>query len=382
MSFFREIDGINFLMEHRYRLKSKHPQRRNEISITLPLILINKNMPEKLLYYLGAGASAFALPISKSIKDEKTSQILVQGLADELINIDFDYLSSRLKDHDLAKKVVDLKGRFEDLALKANLFGDVDTYAKYLNLMSPGGHEIKELKQTISQFFAIKQLILNARDKRYLPWLVGIMQRKIFPENVKILSWNYDYQVQFASGQIGSFEDVKHENNSFTYSPSMLPYYPNIDPTFSDFHQLSLIHLNGIAGIAKMEWPKTGSAFQKSNINDYDSIFRFIINNDLNSSLHFAWENSGYHNKLMNHVKNMIYDTTIMVIIGYSFPFFNREFDKQIMTMLKGQNKFPKIYYQDPILDGKQLITQFGFKSNYEIVPIRNIDRFHIPFEY
>ena len=46
----------------------------------------------------------------------------------------------------------------------------------------------------------------------------------------------------------GPLENVDHQGNSFSYSPSWLLHYPNLDPTFSDFKYLSLIHLNGITG--------------------------------------------------------------------------------------------------------------------------------------
>ena len=85
----------------------------------------------------------------------------------------------------------------------------------------------------------------------------------------------------------------------------------------------------------------------------------------------------------MNHVLNMVDRTTIVVVIGYSFPFFNREIDKQIFEKLNHpESGIKKIYYQDSVLDGKQLIAQFGLRSSIDIVHIKNTDNFHIPFEY
>ncbi len=139
----------------------------------------------------------------------------------------------------------------------------MDTYAKFLHLTKPGGAELHELKKTVSAYFSIKQMLLNARDKRYLPWLVSVMQRKVFPENVNILSWNYDFQVELAATQIGEAEDIDHRGISFTYSPPMFSYYPNLDPTFDNQGLLSLIHLNGIAGFAKTASGQGTSIFQK-----------------------------------------------------------------------------------------------------------------------
>ncbi len=80
----------------------------------------------------------------------------------------------------------------------------------------------------------------------------------------------------------------------------------------------------------------------------------------------------------------MIKGTTILVVIGYSFPFFNREVDKKIINNIKKSgNLFKKIYYQDPIKDGQQLRSQFDIKAGHvEIVHIKDTTNFFVPFEY
>jgi len=337
-------------------------------------------MVEKILYFFGAGASAQALPLAKSV-GSKSSPPEIPGLAYDLKNINLNQLIVEESDKKYQHLIDNYQDKFNQLAIKADEFGDVDSYAKYLHLMHSGGQELQELKRTLSAYFSIKQMLLNARDKRYLPWLVSIMNRKIFPENVKILSWNYDFQVELASSKIGNLEDIDHRGTSFTYSPSMFSYYPNLDPTFSDYSSLSLIHLNGIAGFAKIDQLGNASIFQKK----YDGIeptLLFLNQNDLQSNLHFAWEKNNYHSSLMTHIKKMIDKTTILVVIGYSFPFFNREVDKEIFTELIRDGFFRKIYYQDPVLNGQQLRSQFSLPDYLEIVHIQNKDNFYIPFEY
>ncbi len=78
----------------------------------------------------------------------------------------------------------------------------------------------------------------------------------------------------------------------------------------------------------------------------------------------------------------MVEKTTIMVVIGYSFPFLNRDIDKLIFAELAKQGTLRKIYYQDPKLDGKELISKFSLQQFVDIVHIQNTDNFHIPFEY
>src|SRR5439155_18839387 len=125
----------------------------------------------------------------------------ITGLAYALQNLKFDDISPYLapdKNTDLLKTLIQ---KFKILARKTDEYSDVDTYAKYLNLMNPDGDDFQNLKQSLSQYFAIEQQILSAKDSRNVPWLVSIMDQKMFPDNVKILSWNYDYQVELAAAQ-------------------------------------------------------------------------------------------------------------------------------------------------------------------------------------
>jgi hypothetical protein len=186
-------------------------------------------MPEKILYILGAGASAQALPISRSVFASGKSGPLVPGLAHSMRNLDFNALHKTLPgDKTIDGFLKDFSKRLNALSSKADEFGDVDTYAKYLQILEPGGLRLQELKKTVSEFFVIKQVVERARDRRYLQWLVSIMDRKKFPENIKILCWNYDFQVQLTSTEFGDLEDVHHEGTSFTYGPSMIRHYQRL----------------------------------------------------------------------------------------------------------------------------------------------------------
>jgi hypothetical protein len=340
-------------------------------------------MAEKILYYLGAGASANALPLARTIHNSTLPpHKQVPGLAQELSRFDFDHVFKDVRNQEDRNFIEDLKVNFKTLSQKADEFGDVDTYAKYLHIMEPEGRDFIVLKQTVSQYFAMKQVLRNSRDSRYLPWLVSIMDRKRFPENVKILSWNYDFQVELAAAQIGSLEDINHEAQSFVYSPSMLSSFPNLDPTFSDFDDLSLIHLNGIAGFSKSKQIGSASIFQSQYSGSTEQKLSFIKNNDLSRHLHFVWEKNNYHNSILEYALKMAEDTSTLVIIGYSFPFFNRDVDKKVMNQLMNYGTLERIYFQDPFLTGEQLRAQFNLPSDLKIIHIKNVDNFHIPFEY
>jgi hypothetical protein len=340
-------------------------------------------MPEKILYILGAGASSQALPLAKDIVSRE-GNILKPGLIKELKDLDLktNFLDYR-SDDNVYKLIPEIKERLTKISNDAERFGDVDTYAKYLYINDPGGNEFLQVKQGLSEYFSIKQVALGARDSRYLPWLVGIMENKKFPENVKILNWNYDFQVELAFAEFGFSEDVKHEGTGFSHSGLMLHYLPNLDPTYFDHAQLSLIHLNGIAGFLKQNGLYTAGIFQEKYRASPASAIQYFKDHPQNSQVNFAWEkNNNYLNPIMEHVLKMIEGTTILVVIGYSFPYYNRLIDKKIFEKFKNDGTLSKIYYQDPVLNGGQLIAQFDLVQDFPITHINQVGYFHIPFEY
>jgi hypothetical protein len=341
-------------------------------------------MPERILYYLGAGASVQALPLAKSIYNKKDAVVpetpIVNGLAYSLKKIDINSIFRGLDESKYSDFKIEMQNNLTELSIKANEFGDVDTYAKYLHLKQDSS--FFKLKKTLSQFFTIEQLLLNKLDGRYLPWLINIMDEESFPENVKILSWNYDFQVELAAKNFGDIENVEFDTNSFSYSKSFINHYPCLDPTPDRDNNFSIIHLNGIAGFKQPKDLYTSSIFQKSIGNNSISILNYLMKDDSDPQIHFAWEGSKYHKLLMKKVIEMIKGTTIVVIIGYSFPFFNRQIDKLVFEELMNRTPIKKIYYQDPKLSGEQLRAQFSLPQNLPIVHIKKVDNFHVPFEY
>lgn len=61
--------------------------------------------------------------------------------------------------------------------------------------------------------------------------------------------------------------------------------------------------------------------------------------------LSFAWESSEKQDQLMEAIRQTTSDTESVVVIGYSFPFFNREIDRAIFA---GMPNLKTVYIQDP----------------------------------
>ena len=334
-----------------------------------------------ITYLLGAGASALALPTINNIADK------LKNRAD---NISFDIIESERKNKifeniEIANKLIE---DFIWLAEQTKIYGTPDTFAKFLYLNNP--FELPRLKTTLSVYFLIEQLNYKKFDIRTLVFLINIIERRlIFPENIKILSWNYDFQMELASYRFKS-ERAYSSNNINVHSPAIIEYFPvqgnvfNSMNIFDDIVLPSLIHLNGIAGFYHNESFKKYINFFINNeaisfneiLNLYkDEIFR------TGNQLNFAWENNPISKRAIELAKKIALGTEILVVIGYSFPFFNREIDKEIFESLKSNGIFSKIYYQDPVKSGEFLRNQFELSDNIEIKDIKEVGNYYVPFE-
>jgi N utilization substance protein B len=117
----------------------------------------------------------------------------------------------------------------------------------------------------------------------------------------------------------------------------------------------------------------------------------------------FAWEKESeaksYLKQTIEAIKEVCNDTEYLVVIGYSFPFYNREIDKLIFETITPTLK--KIYFQDPYNDGSFLIDRYNLqrepteyetkrmemygalriKGKTEVKHITETDQFYVPIE-
>ena len=95
----------------------------------------------------------------------------------------------------------------------------------------------------------------------------------------------------------------------------------------------------------------------------------------------FAWEHQT-ESPFFNHLKAAVKNTEILVVIGYSFPFFNRDIDKLILKEFMGSS-LKKVYFQAP--DAEDLRERF-LAINDRIDPTnlvlrKDIKQFTLPNE-
>ncbi len=335
----------------------------------------------KVTYLIGAGASAKALPM---VKGE-------EGIAVKLIEFAENLKANSLIEPKFKIYVNLLAESLIWIAEGSKKFGTPDTFAKFLFLKEKSN--LSKFKQALSFYFDFEQLINNRLDDRVLPFFTSIMNTTIFPSNVKILSWNYDCQFQLNSEVFGSEKFDFLPGGATGHTPPFITYYPSIGKEFhvnhdsADMNEYTMVHLNGVAGYymqEKVQYIFNDFINQKPiSINELiKSYFSFDSKNYLIS---FAWEHNTefdyYIRKRVEIAKQIIKDSDVLVVIGYSFPFFNRNIDKQIFSSLKERGKLKKIYFQDPNLDGSFLRKQFDLSEEIEIIHIKDVSNYYVPNE-
>lgn len=328
----------------------------------------------KVTYILGAGASANALPTVKKTNVSNGLTDTMRELAEWL-----DNNQNIAPEHGIY--IQDISRDLKSFADSSDKFGTVDTYAKFLYLHQKSNDLIR-LKFLISFYFIIEQLFHKKLDQRPLIFFTSVLQYKnILPTNIKILNWNYDSQLQL-SGNVFQQEEYQRNGNGSIHTPALFNYYPNIGYKGGfNIDDFALVHLNGVAN---MYYNSSENTFQSHHIENHNNDLNALINLTKGMEgrylISFAWENAVF-DKRIEIAKSIVKETDYLVIIGYSFPFFNRDIDKEIFETLKESNKLKKIYYQDPIRTGDFLREQFTIPTEVHIAHISDTQNYFVPNE-
>lgn len=96
-------------------------------------------------------------------------------------------------------------------------------------------------------------------------------------------------------------------------------------------------------------------------------------------NLNFAW----YHDReIVNKIIENYDETEILVVIGYSFPFFNREVDRKI---IRAMTNLKKIYIQDCVPENIKSrflsILPDWRERKIEIISVDDVSEFFLPPE-
>jgi hypothetical protein len=323
----------------------------------------------KVVYLLGAGASANSLP---------TDLGFVDALHQTSADLNNHYANNRTIKPNVQRFIAKIAEDMMWLAQEAKSFISVDGFAKYCfdKKQDPDFNaKFFRLKKTLSYFFSIEQALFKKVDARYKHFISKLSRtdakgHHYFPSNVSILSWNYDFQVELASN-IYRKEDFR---NNDTYILPIINYWPQVGNHNSIRGNLNLIHLNGIAGFTVDHINNDFVEHQYFNLDNQTAqqFFSKLMNvhGGQSEMLHFAFErNENDYTKMLNLIDSMIWGANYLVVIGYSFGSVeNSLLDKKIFDNIK-HSGLRKIYVQD--LENKAEIIRDKFQV-HESIPIEH----------
>ena len=333
----------------------------------------------KISYLFGAGASAQALPTIKKlperikfIRDFIDKQCIYE--ADETFSPTRDYV---FKKNEAKQYVIEL---LDKLVLHSSNHSTVDTYAKRLNI-SGQSREINELIFSLALYFNIEQKI-SGLDPRYDTFLVSILNSHSysFPDNLKFLSWNYDLQMEAAHEKIinrGSldlsfylFNSDRNELKKDKFTSVKLNGSSNVIGQFRDSSPLVKNILSDIFVKEDLDFPLQ---YAFLHVKQGLRVYQGRVN------LNFAW----YHDwEYVNNIIENYNETEILVVIGYSFPFFNREVDRKI---IRAMTNLKKIYIQDCFPENIKSrflsILPNWREDKIEIISVDDVTEFFLPPE-
>jgi hypothetical protein len=338
----------------------------------------------QITYLLGAGASYQCLPVVDEMHDRIGAAM---GWFIAQFNKAYPSFSQngeifRPKEYEKLDKInSDLAWLMNICNTKKNF--SVDTFARKLK-MSGKIDEYEKLKNILSFYFIIEQK-RNLPDVRYDNFWASILKSKLeFPDNIKIISWNYDFQLELTyQGFLGT-DSLQTARK--TLNVSSLESF-----SFGEPDCFGIFKLNGSATFSSESVKKPNywvdnfndieiDEFIKSVIESYERLQNNSMISNISNHLSFAWEHQDKE-PFYAHLKKAIGDTEILVVIGYSFPFFNRDIDKLILKDFMG-DRLRKVYFQAP--DAEDLRERFLAINNDESIQLvlrKDIKQFTLPNE-
>ncbi len=342
-----------------------------------------------ITYLLGAGASYYSCPIWKE-QGQKMIELARKYLAPDKCN--FENRPS------LKSEKEEILWDIGHFGLKAEKYGTIDTYARKL-FLNQSHSDLSRLKTAVSIFFTLWHLaddftfksrkiggdIINFEeiDRRYISLLAAITESKnnkdvFIKDNIRFVTWNYDLQLEFA------FKAFNHDSLSLEYISQNLRFRCKT----GDNNPLQICHLNGYHGFYYTDQKEYDflTVSKTKDINEILESIGYVSTSErrkqiqISNHINYAWESNPLAEKTRTEANRIFSETDILVIIGYSFPNFNKEIDKMLFDKLKGRQT--KIYYQDPNAS-ETFINQLVNIKETEVVcdRVKN-DNFYLPYDF
>ncbi len=313
------------------------------------------NYDKKITYYLGAGASANAIPmvsgINESLKDlcwfvrtniERTNFPKLIG-AFRYDDESFNKFNSFL---DKWKGSVEPTPSIDTFAKRLFDNGKVKEYSEYKIFLTIAFHYFHFAKKISTDFLGMN--FLDGRYENLFRSINSAQKNNVFntiiPHCFNFITWNYDFQFEYS-------RVLDYNREEGLQDAKINSFYSAMSSRF--------IKLNGSALLDQLHHFDYKS---RMGITDTEELFNllFVIYNELINNkdeittFRFSWENKVD----LDNLSYIAQKTDILVVIGYSFPSFNRMVDKSFYSNLK---KECIIYTQ-----GKDMQDSIRIKNYFE----------------
>lgn len=257
----------------------------------------------------------------------------------------------------------------------------IDTFARELSHKEKN-EELVILKSVLDAFLIYYQFKEFRLDKRYDAFIAGILTRAIndelfFPGNIKILSWNYDIQFELTSRNY--IERIGTEALT-RYKLQMIPHQSNYQIVPDWF---SYVKLNGSSGAEIIDdkyqrrWQEyitfIDSPCDEGFLSQLLRSYKERKEESKISALTFAWEHSPMAMHSLESAKAIAEITNTLVVIGYSFPSFNRSVDKALLRAMKSLREIiiqvPNDFITEAELKVNDILSSIGRDFDTDVLP-------------
>ncbi len=313
----------------------------------------------KIVYLFGAGASYGTLPMVSEMPD------WLEVFIDDISRQEFllsdrdsfeqpDYLTGQSKQYYQTLFIEDLKWLKQECLNHIS----IDTFAKKLSIRADTA-SIRRLKIILSAYFVAEQ-IRHKPNKRYDFFFASVMERLFkFPDDIRILSWNYDTQFEIAFSEFSENDNIRDNQNVLNVHVKNNQIEASERETFGIYKLNGSTELFSMYSINPTRYYFNKVAHREFNTDTLEDLIHnyaaIKFSNTIIPGFSFAWESSN-HNSFFDNVLEDTKDCEVMVVIGYSFPFFNREIDQEIIMNMQN---LKKVYFQDPEVE----VVMRRFKS-------------------
>ena len=363
-------------------------------------------MNDKVVYLFGAGASFNAIPVvsGMGMRLRTFLKYFMYNKGPQALRAWHEPAVLDLKWYDLVDEVNESYS-IDTLARRAWLSDDmiklsdikqlIGAYILWEQLVKPDKNNkadyVKKITSTTTQYreatnrfsyswdgsivdvdrLMDSEVKLKNYDYRYESLISVIAEgRYKLSDRFGFISWNYDNQVEIAVDKVFGLRNMWKPNDDGSEEI--------VNRKMDDMLRGRFYKLNGSASLSNFDFEPPSRFYTECRQVELGRIRGLLSSSQqFSNRIHFAWENKPEFDP--NRVFHLLEEAKYIVIIGYSFPEFNREMDKKLIDKAAlGHNK--KFIIQDTIENIDRIESRLkSIKSGISVTKVTDLNQFYIP---